>query len=347
METRCLPADDTAISLGASLLQQGSLVAFPTETVYGLGANALNDDAVRSIFEAKGRPADNPLIVHVGRVQDLFPLCEVDDRAMLAIRAFWPGPLTLLLPKKSVIPGIVTANLPSVAMRMPSHPVAQALLQRCGCPVAAPSANRSGKPSPTRAQHVLEDMAGRIPLILDGGPCSVGLESTVLDMTKKIPMVVRPGGVTPEMLSDILGAVETADSILRPMQAGEKAVSPGMMYRHYAPQGMLTLIHGSATNVVRACTRQYDAAMAAGKTSCIFALTEHAGLYGARYVQDIGSVHHPEEVAERLFDLLRLMDRQHINCIFSEVVDTKGLGLAIMNRLGRAASFHMLDADTE
>ncbi len=345
METRCLPSTCETIADAALLLSRGELVAFPTETVYGLGADALNEKAVLSIFAAKNRPADNPLIVHVSNREALLPLCHITDKAAQLMDAFWPGPLTLLLKKKSTVPDVTTAGLDTVAVRMPSHPVALALLDACSCPVAAPSANRSGRPSPTTAAHVLEDMAGRIPLIIDGGASSVGLESTVVDMTSEIPLVLRPGGVTPEMIASVVGSVKTAASILKPLAPGEAAPSPGMRHRHYAPQGALTLVSGSATNVVKACTRLYDTAIHDGQTACILALSEHAGMYGTRYVIDIGSLHRHEEVASRLFDVLRRMDREGITCIFSEVMDASGLGLAIMNRLGRAASFNFLKAD--
>lgn len=347
MQTQCLPAGEDTIRLGAELLLQGQLVAFPTETVYGLGANALNEDAVLRIFAAKGRPADNPLIVHVADIQDLAPLCQVDDRSRHLMDVFWPGPLTLLLPKTPAVPSVVTAGLSTVAVRMPSHPVARALLATCGCPVAAPSANSSGRPSPTKAAHVMEDLQGRIPLILDGGDCEVGLESTVLDMTRDIPVVLRPGGVTPAMLSPILGDVKVADSVLRPLQAGEKALSPGMRYRHYAPCGMLTLVSGQPERVCSVCANRYDEALANGKSACILAFSEHIPAYGARYVLSIGSLNRPEEAASRLYDLLRRMDHEGIACIFSEILPAQGMGLAVMNRLSRAASFSKIDADQE
>ena len=345
METRCLPPTEEAISLAASLLQKGELVAFPTETVYGLGANALNEQAVLLIFAAKERPADNPLIVHISAREDLIPLCHPTEKALKLMDAFWPGPLTLLLKKTAAVPSVTTAALDTVAVRMPSHPVARAMLSACGCPVAAPSANRSGRPSPTRAEHVMEDMAGRIPLILDGGPCDVGLESTVVDMTREVPLVLRPGGVTPEMIGRIIGPAEVAGSVLRPMQPDESAPSPGMRHRHYAPQGSLTLVSGKPENVILTCKRLYDDSIRDGRSACILALSEHMPAYGARYVQDIGSLHHPGEVAARLFDVLRRMDREGIQSIFSEVVEASGLGLAIMNRLGRASSFRFFDAD--
>lgn len=345
METRCLPPSDGTISFAASLITKGELVAFPTETVYGLGADALNAKAVLSIFAAKNRPADNPLIVHITSRDSLSTLCYVTNLAQMLMDAFWPGPLTLLMKKKAIVPDATTAGLDTVAVRMPDHPVAKALIDVCGCPIAAPSANLSGRPSPTLAAHVLEDMAGRIPLIIDGGACGVGLESTVVDTTGDVPLILRPGGITPEMIFSVAGSVNTAHSILSPLQPGEAALSPGMRHKHYAPAGCLTLVSGNSENVARVCNAFYDEAVHTGKSACILSLSEHVHAYDGRYVLDIGSMHHPEETASRLFDILRRMDRENISSIFSEVTEASGLGLAVMNRLGRAASFHYVDAD--
>jgi L-threonylcarbamoyladenylate synthase len=264
---------------------------------------------------------------------------------MVLMNAFWPGPLTLLLPKKDAVPDETTAGLQTVAVRMPSHPVASRLINACGCPIAAPSANMSGRPSPTSASHVMEDMSGRIPLILDGGECDVGLESTVLDMTNEIPVILRPGGVTPEMIAGVLGAVETAGSILTPLEPGEAAPSPGMRHRHYAPAGQMTLVSGRPENVLRVMAARYDESVREGRKACILAFTEHIKQLGERRICDIGSIHSANEVASKLFDVLRRMDQEDIESIFCEVMEASGLGLAIMNRLNRAASFHFLDAD--
>ena len=239
MQTLCCAANDDSIREGANLLRAGAIVAFPTETVYGLGADALNEAAVLSIFKAKERPCDNPLIVHVASAEDTNVLCYVTDTAQQLMREFWPGPLTLLLKKKPIVPDIVTAGLDSVAVRMPNHPVANALIRISGMPIAAPSANRSGRPSPTTAQHVLIDLGGRIPMILDGGACAVGVESTVLDLTCSIPRVLRPGGITPEEIAGVLGNTVVDDSVMRPLYNGEAAPSPGMRHKHYAPKGQM------------------------------------------------------------------------------------------------------------
>lgn len=344
MQTQLLPVTDAALEKAAEILREGGLVAFPTETVYGLGANALNPEAVAAIFAAKGRPADNPLIAHICDTAQLDGLVRIPDAAPALMEAFWPGPLTILMPRTSAVPDVVTAGLDTVAIRMPSHPVAQAMLRACGLPVAAPSANRSGKPSPTTAAHVLADMDGRIPLILDGGPCDVGLESTVIDVTHGAPTILRPGGVTKAMLEKVLGHVEVAGSVLRPLQAGEKALSPGMRYRHYSPDGQVSLVEGDEADVVEALEILFRQAEKNGHRACVMCFSEHVEALKACRPHDIGSRDNPEEVARRLFDTLRRLDTEGMDVIFSEVVPAEGIGLAVMNRLGRAASFHTIQA---
>ena len=345
MITRLLPADPSSLEMASVLLAEGGLVAFPTETVYGLGANALNPEAVLSIFSAKGRPADNPLIVHIYDRSQLDPLCEIPDRAPVLMDAFWPGPLTLLFPKKSTVPDQVTASLPTVAIRMPSHPVASALLKTCGLPVAAPSANRSGRPSPTTALHVLEDMKGRIPLILDGGPCDVGLESTVVDLCHGKPVILRPGGITREMLEKALcEEVSVAGSVLRPLQPGEQALSPGMRYKHYAPSGSVTLVEGPADRVVPLMKDLCSQDIAAGRKSCVLCFTDHVQALSDCRPHDMGSSDDYSEIAHRLFDILRQLDQEGMETIYSEVIPPEGVGLAVMNRLGRASAFRTVHA---
>ena len=344
MKTQLLPASEDALALAARLWAEGQLVAFPTETVYGLGANALDRDAVLGIFAAKGRPADNPLIVHIHDRSQLDSICRVNDLALRLMDAFWPGPLTIILPKQEAVPFEVTANLDTVAVRMPSHPVAAALLKACNLPIAAPSANRSGKPSPTTARHVLEDMDGRIPLIIDGGACDVGLESTVISLVGEKPCILRPGGVTKAMLEAVIGEVTLAGSILRPLQKGEKALSPGMMYRHYSPDGQVTLIEGDEADVVEALRRLYAHAESEGHRACVMCFTEHVEALRDCHPHDIGSKGDPSEVAHRLFATLRGLDEEKMDVIFSEVVPPEGVGLAVMNRLGRAAAFRTVQA---
>ena len=332
-DTRVLAPDGEALQLAARLFQEGELVAFPTETVYGLGANALDAGAVLRIFQAKGRPADNPLIVHIWSEDQLGPLCEVTEAARRLMAAYWPGPLTLLLPKKAAVPDTVTAGLTSVGVRMPSHPVAREMLQVCGLPIAAPSANLSTRPSPTTAAHVYEDMNGRIPLILDGGACEVGVESTVLDMTGDIPTVLRPGAITPEMIAKVAGDARVADSVMRPLREGEAAPSPGMKHKHYAPRGRLTILKGKREDVVREIIRRYDES----ENAVILASTGNLPAYGDRRVMDMG----PDlsAAAHSLFALLRQADDEGVARLYAEAVSDDGVGLAVMNRMARAAGF--------
>ena len=344
MNTQLLPATPDSLALASRLWAEGQLVAFPTETVYGLGANALNADAVSGIFAAKGRPADNPLIVHIHDRSQLDDICEVNGLALRLMDAFWPGPLTIILPRKAAVPDVVTAKLDTVAVRMPSHPVAMAMLKACNLPVAAPSANRSGKPSPTSAKHVFDDMDGRIPLIIDGGESDVGLESTVISLAGEKPCILRPGGVTKAMLEEVIGPVDLAGSILRPLEKGEKALSPGMMYKHYSPDGQVTLIEGEESQVVEALRRLYAHADGEGHRACVMCFTEHVADLAQCHPHDIGSKDDPAEVAHRLFATLRALDDEKMDVIFSEVVPPEGVGLAVMNRLGRAAAFRTVQA---
>lgn len=342
--TKMVPADRTSVREAADILKTGGLVAFPTETVYGLGANALNPEAVLSIFTAKGRPADNPLIVHIHDRAQLDAICDMVPRASLLMDAFWPGPLTILFPRKPAVPDIVTAGLSTVAVRMPSHPVALSLLRESGLPIAAPSANRSGRPSPTLAMHVLEDMKGIIPMIIDGGACEIGVESTVLDLTHGSPVILRPGGVTKSMLEKVLQEeVLLAGSILRPLQPDEKALSPGMRYKHYAPKGNVTLVRGGEASVVSAlrllCRQDLDA----GRKSCVLCFTEHMPMLNDCCPHDMGSIANHAEIAHRLFDILRQLDQEGMETIYSEVIPPEGVGLAVMNRLGRAAAFRCIE----
>ena len=345
MITQILQPTEDSILQSARVLREGGLIGLPTETVYGLAANALDEKAVLSIFAAKNRPADNPLIVHVPSPDDAIPLCHISPLAKALMDRFCPGPLTLLLPKKPTVLPVVNAGLESVAIRIPEHPVAQRVLRACRLPIAAPSANTSGKPSPTTAMHVYHDMRGKLPIILDGGECQVGLESTVIDMTRDIPTVVRPGGITPEMLLEVLPEVRVADSVLRPLREGEKAVSPGMMYKHYAPGGTLSMVRGAQNNVERCCRKLYEEAKADGKTVRILAFEEHLSAYEGLETLSIGRLSEPETVSHKLFAVLRQMDDEGVEVLFSEVLPAEGIGLAIMNRLSRAAGFRTIDAD--
>lgn len=343
MQTQLVNITSEALAQAGALIRSGELVAFPTETVYGLGANALDAAAVKRIFEAKGRPGDNPLIVHISHLDQLAPLIAVKPSPMARalMDACWPGPMTLIFPKSEAVPMAVTAGLDTVAVRFPAHPAARALIDAARRPIAAPSANRSGRPSPTTAQHVLEDMDGRIPLILDGGACDVGLESTVIDVTGDIPRILRPGGVTPERIATICGGVRVDDAVMRPLREGEKPRSPGMKYRHYAPRGQLTIVQGESDAVTQRINELYDAAIEQGQSPLILALDPHLPAYAPRRVLSLG----PDAagMAHALFNALRDADALGADVLFSEAVPADGVGLAVMNRLGRAAAFHIIE----
>lgn len=338
MRTACLPATPEGIIQAAGILKSGGLVAFPTETVYGLGANALDEQAVRAIFQAKGRPGDNPLIAHVPDLDSARAWCHWTPLAQQLGQAFWPGPLTLILKRNDRVPAAVSAGLPSLALRVPAHPAALALLRACGFPVAAPSANRSGRPSPTTAQHVLEDLAGRIPLVLDGGPCEVGLESTVVDATGAVPVVLRPGAVTPEMLATVAGECLVAPSVLRPLEDDEAAPSPGMRHQHYAPRAEMALVEGEDAPVIQTLR-----SLAQGKEGTWVLALEGSlpGLHGLE-TRSLGK--DAGEAAHRLFYLLRQADREGVQRIYVQALPATGLGLAVMNRLARASGFRTIKA---
>lgn len=343
MITRILPPTDAAIAEAAALIRAGELVAFPTETVYGLGADGLNREAVAKIFQAKGRPGDNPLILHISALDQIAPLiaCELSPVAKKMADAFWPGPLTMIFPKSARVPENVSAGLSTVAIRFPAHPDAQRLIAAAETPIAAPSANRSGKPSPTTANHVFEDMDGRIPLILDGGECLVGVESTVVDMTGPVPHILRPGGITAEQIAQVAGASEVDSAVMRPLAEGEKPRSPGMAHRHYAPNGQLTVFTGDSDRVIQRIQSEYDCAKANGSRPLILSMEAHVASYGDRRIESLGA--DETAMAHRLFALLRDADHMEADVLFAEGVEAKGVGLAVMNRLGRAAAFHIVE----
>ena len=345
MHTELLSVTAESLARAGELIRQGQLVGFPTETVYGLGANALDADAVARIFEAKGRPGDNPLIVHISARDQLPPLiaAEPGETARRLMDAFWPGPMTLIFPKSQRVPAAVTAGLDTVAVRFPAHPAARALIDAARRPIAAPSANRSGRPSPTTARHVLEDMDGRIPLILDGGPCDVGVESTVVDLSGPEPRILRPGGITREMLEAVAGGATVDPAVMRPLAEGEVARSPGMKYRHYAPSGELTIVTGGAEAVIRRISELYDQAAQAGRRPLILALDGHVPAYGDRRTLSLGA--DASGMAHSVFARLRDADAMDADVLFSEAVSADGVGLAVMNRLGRAAAFRMVEAE--
>lgn len=351
MKTRILRIDDikkdyAAIEEAAKLIQSGQVVAFPTETVYGLGANALAAEGVQKIFAAKGRPADNPLIVHVSKYREVDGLVKkLPSKAGQLMEVFWPGPLTMIMEKSSMVPSEVTAGLDTVAIRMPKHPVAARLIQESGVPIAAPSANRSGHTSPTTAEHVLEDMEGRIPLILDGGRCSVGLESTVLDLTAEVPVILRPGGITGEMLERVLGQVKVAPSVLSPILEDQKPMSPGMKYVHYAPRAQVMVVRGNLDNMVNRINDMAQEYIAQGMKVGILATQETKKCYLHGEVLVLGSRTRPAEMASNLFIMLREFDAMEMDIVLAEWVEAKNEGLAIMNRMVRAAGFRIIHED--
>lgn len=333
-----------ALKPAAAILREGGVVAFPTETVYGLGADARSTAAVEAVFRAKGRPSDNPLIVHISRKDQLDGLVkEVSPAARRLMEAFWPGPLTIVLPVRSgALSHRVTAGLDTVGIRMPDHPVALALIEESGCPVAAPSANRSGRPSPTLAGHVLEDLAGAIGGIVDGGATGVGVESTVVQVAEDgIVTVLRPGGVTLEQLSQAAGAPARLDPALLPESGSEPVQAPrapGMKYTHYAPQGALRIVTGpSASEVSDWIARHLREAAARGERTGVLAFEEHIGRYQADCVESLGSLSDLSAAAHRLYAALRRMDEEGVGFILSEACPEDGIGAAIMNRLRKAA----------
>lgn len=336
MNTRLLRADRPAdLADAAALLRNGGLVAIPTETVYGLAANALDPAAVARIFEAKGRPQDNPLIVHVAAMEDIPPLVQqVDPRFPALAAAFWPGPLTVIMKKSDRIPAVVSAGLETVAIRMPSHPTARAIIAAAGVPLAAPSANASGKPSPTCAAHVLADLDGKIDAVVEGGVSEVGVESTVITLATEPPTLLRPGGVTPEALRTLLPDLAISPAVFSALMAGERAQSPGMKYKHYAPAAAVTLVKGSF--------EQYKAFVLAQKTPvCAVCFRGE----GAQFPLSIeyGSPDDGAAQAHDVFDALRRIDALGCKRAFVRCPDPEGVGLAVYNRLLRAAAFRVID----
>ena len=339
METKRLSQQD--IQTAADLLRAGGLVGIPTETVSGLGANGLAPAAVGRIFQAKGRPQDNPLILHIPGADWLERYCrDIPAAAYELARRFWPGPLTMVLRRRDNVPDQVTAGLDTVGMRCPAHPLCRAVIQAADVPVAAPSGNTSGRPSPTTAAHMLEDMDGRIDAILDGGPCSVGVESTIVDLTCTPPRLLRPGGITLEQLRAALGEVAVDPAVTRLMGAGERPRAPGMKYRHYAPKAPVTVVTGEPER-----SAAYIAAHA-GPGDGVICFEEFLPMYagGARPVMSLGPAGDKGEQARRVFDALRAFDHTAVSAIWAQCPDSGGIGLAVTNRLNKAAGFHIVEA---
>lgn len=342
MKTQVFTIKDNQINqqdmkAAAEIIRSGGLVAFPTETVYGLGGDATRADASRKIYEAKGRPSDNPLIVHIADFSQLGQIVEkVPPEAELLAKHFWPGPLTMILHKNHVIPYETTGGLDTVAIRMPAHPVALAFLRESGCMIAAPSANTSGRPSPTSAAHVREDLQGRIDGIIDGGEVEIGIESTIIDLTEETPCVLRPGYITMDMLREVLGEVKLDPGIVSEnTKVPPKA--PGMRYRHYAPKADMTLVEGNAAKVVAKINQMAEQAKSRGYKVGIVATEETKASYRWGEVVSIGSREDEAEVAHHLYRVLRKFDELGVDVIYSESFDTAGVGQAVMNRLLKAA----------
>jgi L-threonylcarbamoyladenylate synthase len=334
LQTELLTADSAGISRAAEIIKAGGLVAMPTETVYGLAADALNPAAVAKIFKAKGRPQDNPLIVHISEFAEWESLTDsLPQNALLLAKCFWPGSLTVILKKSPRGPGIVSAGLDTVAVRLPAHPVARRLIAAAKTPLAAPSANLSGSPSPTKPEHVINDLSGSIEALIDGGDCAVGVESTVLDLTGEVPTLLRPGGVTAEELRETLGRLEISPAVLDRFSGFPP--SPGMKYRHYAPKAALTVIHGSR--------EQYISFLCQNAAPGIFALCYSDTLpFTPCPAVSLGDRGDPRQTASRLFTALRELDRAGAQTIYSEAVEPIGFGLAVANRLLRAAGFRRI-----
>ncbi len=328
---------ETDLRVAAEQLRLGKLVAIPTETVYGLGANALDKDAVASIFQAKGRPADNPLIVHIADITEIERYAEPNEWAYLLAERFWPGPLTMILPKKPIIPDIVSAGLDSVALRYPAHPIAQKLIRYSGCPIAAPSANVSGKPSGTTAQHVLHDFKDRIAGVVDGGPCSFGLESTVVSLLGNRPVLLRPGFVTPEQIRQVIPSLTVARAVEEELPKNEAILSPGLAHKHYAPSAETIGLIGDAESVAA-----YIQSQAPKQPYAVMCFDEEECYFHGDVVLSYGHRGNPQEQGENLFQILRKLDEKQVARIYINAEYSDGVGLAVYNRLLRSCGFQMI-----
>ncbi|WIF96165.1 L-threonylcarbamoyladenylate synthase [Caminicella sporogenes] len=337
--------DMEKLKIVADILKNGGTVAFPTETVYGLGANALCEEAVKKIFKAKGRPSDNPLIVHVSKLEDINELVlEISEKAQIVMEKFWPGPITLIFKKSDIVPKIVTGGLDTVAIRLPSHPIARKLIKLSGVPVAAPSANLSGKPSPTKEKHVTHDLMGRVDAIVCGGDTEVGVESTVLDLTSNVPMILRPGGITKEDLQEVIGKVETDPAILSKRESNLVPKSPGMKYTHYSPNAEVILVDGRIEEVVKVINKVKKEKECEGYKVGVMATEETKDKYFGENIISLGSRKDLKTVAANLFKVLREFDEKRVDIVLAETFEEVGIGQAIMNRLMKAAGYNVIHA---
>lgn len=342
--TRVLDIDNinlNELDKQAQLLREGKTVIFPTETVYGLGANALDEQAVKKIYEAKGRPSDNPLIVHIYKKEEVYELAkDISKKAEDVMQKFWPGPITLILNKKNIVPYKTSGGLDTVAIRMPSHKIAREIIRMAGIPIAAPSANISGRPSPTKAEHVYEEMNERVDGIVLGGDCDFGLESTVVDFTSEIPMILRPGSITKEDLEKVIGNV-ILDPSLEKKEDNKKAKSPGMKYTHYSPNADVYIVSGKKEDVFQKINNLVVENQEKGLKVGVMCLSQNKKMYSGEV---IGLGNTLEEIARNLFDVLREMDKIGVDRVYSEAFTTEGLGQAIMNRLVKSAGYKIIKA---
>ena len=343
MQTKIYDADhEGVVAIAAELLKDGQLVALPTETVYGLGANGLDPQAVAKIFQAKGRPQDNPLILHIANAQQMELFChDIPESAWRLADAFWPGPLTMVLPARDVVPKCTTANLPTVAVRCPDCEITRKIISQAGVPVAAPSANISGKPSTTTAQHVYHDHNGKIPLIVDGGPCRVGVESTIIDLTEHPPRLLRPGGITPEQLTEVLGEITVDKAVIAQIDHDAVVKAPGMKYRHYAPQCQVLIVSGSreqAANYIRKVWKTGDR---------VLCFREELPLYEGCAPLAYGEEANVDTLSAGLFDALRVLDDPNVKTVYARCPEGGGVAYAVQNRLKKAAAFQIIHPEVE
>lgn len=348
METVIKKVDENNIDIDiiremAEKIRNGETVIFPTETVYGLGANAMDEDAAKKIYLAKGRPSDNPLIVHIADIEEVDKIAlEVGEKAKKAMENFWPGPLTIILKKKEIVPNVTSGGLSTVAIRMPSNKIANALIRESKTQIAAPSANISGRPSPTKAEHVVKEMSGRVSGIIMGGDCDFGLESTVVDFSDDKPMILRPGSITKEMLEEVLGEV-SIDPSLSKKEDNIKAKAPGMKYKHYSPNAQVYIVKGVENNVITKMNELSRKNHAKNKKTGIMCMSKDVDKFECDYVVDLGKDYN--EVAANLFDALIKMDEAKMDIVYSVCFESRGVGQAIMNRLLKSAAYRIIDAN--
>ncbi len=329
----------------ALIIKNGGLVAFPTETVYGLGANALDPIAVKKIYAAKGRPSDNPLIVHISEISEIYPYVkDISEKAEKLMDAFWPGPVTMIFKKTNLIPAETSGGLDTVAIRFPENKAARFFIKKAGFPIAAPSANSSGRPSPTRASHVEFDLNSKIDMIIDGGYAEFGLESTIIDVSGEVPCLLRPGSVTKEMIEDVIGEINVDKAVLEKLENGEKPKAPGMKYTHYSPLAEIIIVNGDINSVVDKINFLVKERLIEDKKIGVIATEQTKDRYFCDNIIIIGDRNKPEEIASNLFRVLRKCDYLGLSKVYTEAFDESGIGLALMNRLKKAAGYNIIYA---